>query len=159
MKNLSLIPHHLSLITVLAAATAWSSDDDGNTDGKDIVKSRQLTIMQVEQPDTRATLGEENEVLSASWTAGDVLTYATLSKIGNSFYKGTLTAKTTAPSSAFTGSVMCSENNKLAVIYPQTTTLVTNSPASRLASTTLSTISDTFRFRAKPCRPVAQNTQ
>lgn len=117
---------NFSLITLLAALIACSSDDDGQTSGNDIVKPRLLTITQVEQPGTRATLGEEYEALSASWTAGDVLTYATLSNIGNSYYKGTLTAKTTAPSSAFTGSVMCSENNKLAVIYPQTTTLATN---------------------------------
>ena len=42
---------------------------------------------------------------------------------------------------------------------PITTTLLTSSPASRLASTTWSTISDTFKFRTKPCRPVSQNTQ
>ena len=117
---------NFSLITLLAALIACSSDDDGQTSGNDIVKPRLLTITQVEQPGTRATLGEEYEALSASWIAGDVLTYATLSNIGNSYYKGTLTAKTTAPSSAFTGSVMCNENNKLAVIYPQTTTLATN---------------------------------
>lgn len=126
MKNLSLITLHSSLITLLAAMTACSSDDDGQTDSNDSAKPRLLTITQIEQPGTRATLHEENEALAASWTAGDNLTYATLNRIGNSYYNGTLTAKTTAPSSAFTGSVMCSQNNKLAVIYPQATTLTTD---------------------------------
>ena len=150
MKNLSLITYRLSLITLLTAMTACSSDDDGLDDGGIIAEPRLLTITQVEQPGTRATLGEENEALTASWTAGDVLTYATLSNIGNSFYNGPLTAKTTATTSEFTGKVHCSQGNKLAVIYPQTTTLATDNASYTISLTgqdgTLQTLATKYHY-------------
>ena len=122
---------------MLAGLTACSGDDDTATDGSapqtadDGVKMRRLTITEAEggaaearQALTRASLTEDDG-LTAKWTAGDALTYCNLSRVdygnGEAPYSGGLTAASTAATSRFTGDVVCSEGDYLAVVYPATT--------------------------------------
>lgn len=122
---------------MLAGLTACSGDDDTATDGSapqtadDGVKVRRLTITEADdgaaearQALTRASLTEDDG-LTAKWTAGDALTYCNLSRVdygnGEAPYSGGLTAASTAATSRFTGDVVCSEGDYLAVVYPATT--------------------------------------
>ena len=122
---------------MLAGLTACSGDDDTATDGSapqtadDGVKMRRLTITEADggaaearQALTRASLTEDDG-LTAKWTAGDALTYCNLSRVdygnGEAPYSGGLTAASTAATSRFTGDVVCSEGDYLAVVYPATT--------------------------------------
>ena len=122
---------------MLAGLAACSGDDDTATDGSapqtadDGVKMRRLTITEAEggaaearQALTRASLTEDDG-LTAKWTAGDALTYCNLSRVdygnGEAPYSGGLTAASTAATSRFTGDVVCSEGDYLAVVYPATT--------------------------------------
>ena len=128
---------------MLAGLAACSGDDDTATDGSapqtadDGVKMRRLTITEAEggaaearQALTRASLTENDGILTASWTAGDALTYCNLSSVdygnGEAPYSGGLTAASTASTSQFTGNVTCRTDDKLAVVYPATT-FTTNS--------------------------------
>ena len=121
---------------MLAGLAACSGDDDTATDGSapqtadDGVKMRRLTITEAEggaaearQALTRASLTEDDG-LTAKWTAGDALTYCNLSRVdygnGEAPYSGGLTAASTAATSRFTGDVVCSEGDYLAVVYPAT---------------------------------------
>ena len=123
---------------MLAGLAACSGDDDTATDGSapqtadDGVKMRRLTITEAEggaaearQALTRASLTEDDGILTASWTAGDALTYCNLSRVdygnGEAPYSGGLTAASTASTSRFTGDVACSAGDYLAVVYPATT--------------------------------------
>lgn len=123
---------------MLAGLAACSGDDDTATDGSapqtadDGVKMRRLTITEAEggaaearQTLTRASLTEDDGILTASWTAGDGLTYCNLSRVdegnGKAPYSGGLTAASTAATSQFTGDVYCLANDYLAVVYPATT--------------------------------------
>ena len=122
---------------MLAGLTACSGDDDTATNDNapqtadDGVKVRRLTITEAEggaaearQALTRASLTEDDG-LTAKWTAGDALTYCNLSRVdygnGEAPYSGGLTAASTAATSRFTGDVVCSEGDYLAVVYPATT--------------------------------------
>ena len=114
---------------MLAGLTGCSSDDDTIVTPDDGVKVRRITIAETEdaaarQMMTRASLVEDNG-LTASWTAGDGLTYCNLSKVnhGNSDapYSGLLTAVSTASTSQFTGDVTCMAGDYLAVVYPAAT--------------------------------------
>ena len=122
---------------MLAGLAACSGDDDTATDGSapqtadDGVKVRRLTITEADdgaaearQALTRASLTEDDG-LTAKWTAGDALTYCNLSRVdygnGEAPYSGGLTAASTAATSRFTGDVVCSEGDYLAVVYPATT--------------------------------------
>ena len=122
---------------MLAGLTACSGDDDTATNDNapqtadDGVKVRRLTITEAEggaaearQALTRASLTEDDG-LTAKWTAGDALTYCNLSRVdygnGEAPYSGGLTAASTAATSRFTGDVVCSEDDYLAVVYPATT--------------------------------------
>ena len=122
---------------MLAGLTACSGDDDTATDDNapqtadDGVKVRRLTITEADdgaaearQALTRASLTEDDG-LTAKWTAGDALTYCNLSRVdygnGEAPYSGGLTAASTAATSRFTGDVVCSEGDYLAVVYPATT--------------------------------------
>ena len=129
------------------ATTACSGDDEPTATTDDGVKVRRLTITQtndtivghasgranegvdatlggVANYATRASLTEDGG-LSASWTAGDGLTYCNLSRVdyGNedAIYTGPLTAASTAVTSHFTGDVTCCQGDCLAVVYPATT--------------------------------------
>ena len=122
---------------MLAGLTACSGDDDTTTNDNapqtadDGVKVRRLTITEADggaaearQALTRASLTEDDG-LTAKWTAGDALTYCNLSRVdygnGEAPYSGGLTAASTAATSRFTGDVVCSEGDYLAVVYPATT--------------------------------------
>ncbi|MBQ7494929.1 MAG: hypothetical protein IJT75_04090 [Bacteroidaceae bacterium] len=113
---------------VLAGLTACSGDDATDVPNDDGVKVRRITITQTEaaaqQAPTRASLTEDDG-LTASWTAGDALTYCNLSRVdyGNNEapYSGGLTAASTAAASQFTGDVACRAGDYLAVVYPATT--------------------------------------
>ena len=125
---------------MLTGMTACSSDDDTTDIPDDGVKVRRITITQTDgaaarQGMTRATLTEDDG-LTASWTAGDGLTYCNLSRsnyvydaeVGEQVpkaYTGSLTAASTATTSQFTGSVTCDRGDYLAVVYPAAT-FVTN---------------------------------
>ena len=124
---------------MLAGLTGCSSDDDTIVTPDDGVKVRRITIAETEdaaarQMMTRASLNEGGGVtratltagdgLTASWTAGDGLTYCNLSRTqsgGSTPYSGPLTAATTARASQFTGDVACRQGDYLAVVYPATT--------------------------------------
>ena len=113
---------------VLAGLTGCSGDDETSVTPDDGVRVRRITITETEdaaarQITTRASLVEDDG-LTASWTAGDGLTYCNLSRTqsgGSTPYSGPLTAATTAAASQFTGDVTCSRNDYLAVVYPATT--------------------------------------
>ena len=114
---------------VLAGLTACSGSDEEPGKPDDGVKVRRITITETEdaaarQTLTRASLTEDGDVLTASWTAGDGLTYCNLSRtnpMNYDVYSGGLTAATTAAVSQFTGDVYCLANDYLAVVYPATT--------------------------------------
>ncbi len=115
---------------MLAGLTACSGSDEEPSKPDDGVKVRRITITETEgaasarQVMTRASLTEDDG-LTAKWTADDGLTYCNLSRVdrGNSDapYSGGLTAASTAATSRFTGDVVCSEGDYLAVVYPATT--------------------------------------
>ena len=115
---------------MLAGLTACSGSDEEPSKPDDGVKVRRITITETEgaasarQALTRASLTEDDG-LTAKWTAGDALTYCNLSRVdygnGEAPYSGGLTAASTAATSRFTGDVVCSEGDYLAVVYPATT--------------------------------------
>jgi hypothetical protein len=117
---------------MLTGMTACSSDDDTTDITDDGVKVRRITITQTDdaaarQMLTRSTL-VESDGLTASWTAGDGLTYCNLSRtnpMNYEIYTGPLTAASTASTSQFTGNVTCNAGDYLAVVYPAAT-FVTN---------------------------------
>ena len=123
---------------MLSGLTACSDNDDEvtvkpenevTTTPDDGVKVRRITITETEdaparQMLTRASLAEGDGILTASWTAGDGLTYCNLSRtnpMNYDVYSGGLTAASTAATSQFTGDVTCLANDYLAVVYPATT--------------------------------------
>ena len=123
---------------MLSGLTACSDNDDEvtvkpenevTTTPDDGVKVRRITITETEdaparQMLTRASLAEGDGILTASWTAGDGLTYCNLSRtnpMNYDVYSGGLTAASTAATSQFTGDVYCLANDYLAVVYPATT--------------------------------------
>lgn len=151
---------------VLAGMTACSRDDDEATKvpdsitkvSNDSVKVRRLTITEMDngaaarQALTRATL-TEGDGLTASWRAGDVLSYCNLSypwdEIGlEKPYSGPLTAASTAATSQFTGDVECRVNDNLAVVYPATTFKTDESYTISLTGQdgTLATLASTFHY-------------
>ena len=104
---------------LLAGLGACSGDDDSSVtkdhQQTDVVKLRRLTITETEDDvasqagATRAIL-KEKDGLSASWMAGDGLTYCNLSRLkdmSGGIYSGALTASSTARISQFTGNVTC----------------------------------------------------
>ncbi|MBQ8712225.1 MAG: hypothetical protein IJ551_05315 [Prevotella sp.] len=113
---------------MLAGMTACTGDDDPADRPDDGVKVRRMTITQTDgaaarQVLTRATLTEDDG-LTASWMAGDRLTYCNLNRTNPSndaAYSGPLTATSTAATSQFTGDVACSKGDRLAVVYPAAT--------------------------------------
>ena len=116
---------------MLAGLTACSGSDEEPSKPDDGVKVRRITITEAEggaaearQALTRASLTEDDG-LTAKWTAGDALTYCNLSRVdygnGEPPFSGGLTAASTAATSRFTGDVVCSEGDYLAVVYPATT--------------------------------------
>ena len=113
---------------MLAGLTACSGDDDQTDVPDDGVRVRRITITETDnaaarQLLTRATL-TEGDGLTASWTAGDGLTYCNLSRTNamtDNIYSGSLTATSTAATSQFTGDVTCHAGDYLAVVYPATT--------------------------------------
>ena len=106
--------------------TFFTSDDE-----QLLVRERLLTVTEAEDPvqqtlhsRLRASLLDGEELLTASWTEGDKLTYCNLSRmnpITYSIYSGELTAVTTNAVSQFTGNVTCDTGDYLAVVYPATT--------------------------------------
>lgn len=116
---------------MLAGVMGCSSSDDEPGKSDDGVKVRRITVTETEdaaaarQMMTRASLAEGDDILNASWTAGDGLTYCNLSRVdrGNSDapYSGPLIANSTAATSQFTGNVYCLAGDYLAVVYPATT--------------------------------------
>ena len=150
---------------MLAGLAACSGDDDTATDGSapqtadDGVKMRRLTITEAEggaaearQALTRASLTENDGILTASWTAGDALTYCNLSRVdygnGEAPYSGGLTAASTASTSRFTGDVACSAGDYLAVVYPATTFEYNDSYTISLTGQdgTLSTLATNYHY-------------
>lgn len=115
---------------VLVAGTACNSR---NTPVETSAKKRSITITEqgdpasspnVSSPDilriANATITDATTTLSASWTAGDKLTYCNLSSTYE-FYTGSLIAASTAATAQLTGEVNCINDDYLAVVYPATT--------------------------------------
>ena len=150
---------------MLAGLAACSGDDDTATNDNapqtadDGVKVRRLTITEADdgaaearQALTRASLTENDGILTASWTAGDALTYCNLSSVdygnGEAPYSGGLTAASTASTSRFTGDVACSAGDYLAVVYPATTFEYNDSYTISLTGQdgTLSTLATNYHY-------------
>lgn len=112
---------------LIAACSGTESDEQPSSAGGR--QARQLTITEMTTGEsTRATLSADGDELSALWTAGDKLSYCNLSALTQDYYSGetaptwgALTAITTASTSSFEGSVVCSKGDKLAVVYPAAT--------------------------------------
>ncbi len=110
---------------MLAGGAACSGDNDPADVYDDGVKVRRMTITQTDGTAarnvlTRASLTEDDG-LTASWTAGDRLTYCNLSRTNPSddgVYTGLLTATSSSAISQFTGDVVCRQGDYLAVVYP-----------------------------------------
>ena len=105
-----------------AVLTSCSSDDNESesteqpTNGR---KLRQLTITDV--PITRATLTDNTTSLGATWSAGDKATYFNLSSFTSTVMDfGTLISSKEATESTFTGTVQCTQGDKIALFYPAT---------------------------------------
>lgn len=105
-----------------AVLTSCSSDDNESgsteqpTDGR---KLRQLTITDV--PITRAMLTDNTTSLGATWSAGDKATYFNLSSYNSTvMHFGTLISSKAATKSTFTGTVQCTQRDKIALFYPAT---------------------------------------
>lgn len=148
---------------MFAGLTACSGDDDAADRPGDGVKVRRITITQTDgaaarQGMTRATLTEDDG-LTASWTAGDGLTYCNLSRsnyvydaeVGEQVpkaYTGSLTAASTATTSQFTGSVTCDRGDYLAVVYPAATFVTNESYTISLAGQdgTLGTLATKYHY-------------
>ena len=140
---------------MLAGLTACSGDDDATDMPDDGVKVRRMTITQTDdaaarQMLTRATLTEDNG-LTASWTAGDGLTYCNLSRtnpMNYEIYTGPLTAASTASTSQFTGNVTCNAGDYLAVVYPAATFVTNESYTISLAGQdgTLGTLATKYHY-------------
>ena len=143
---------------LLAVVEACSGDDDSSItkdhQQTDVVKLRLLTITETENDvasqagATRAIL-KENDGLSASWVAGDTLTYCNLSRtdaMNGDIYSGTLTASSTARFSQFKGNVTCIRGDYLAVVYPATTFVTNDNYSISLSGQdgTLGTLASTF---------------
>ena len=142
---------------VLAGMTACSSDGDQAEGPDDDVRERSITITEtgngaaaVRQMLTRASLTED-EGLTASWIAGDGLTYCNMSRKNygtNGVYSGGLTAASTAAASQFTGSVTCGAGDYLAVVYPATSFSTNTSYTISLTGQdgTLSTLATSYHY-------------
>ena len=145
---------------LLAGLGACSGDDDSSVtkdhQQTDVVKLRRLTITETEDDvasqagATRAIL-KEKDGLSASWMAGDGLTYCNLSRskdMNGGIYSGALTASSTARISQFTGNVTCIRGDYLAVVYPATTFVTNDSYSISLCGQdgTLGTLASTFHY-------------
>lgn len=140
---------------MLAGLTACSGDDDATDMPDDGVKVRRMTITQtdnaaVRQMLTRSTL-VESDGLTASWTAGDGLTYCNLSRtnpMNYEIYTGPLTAASTASTSQFTGNVTCNAGDYLAVVYPAATFVTNESYTISLAGQdgTLGTLATNYHY-------------
>jgi len=140
---------------MLAGLTACSGDDDAADRPDDGVRVRRMTITETDgatarQMLTRATLTEDNG-LTASWTAGDGLTYCNLSRtnpMNYEIYTGPLTAASTASTSQFTGNVTCNAGDYLAVVYPAATFVTNESYTISLAGQdgTLETLAKNYHY-------------
>ncbi len=113
-------------------ASCSSSDDEVTIVNDGGRKLRYLTITQVEGDKatrslfdlTRASLTDNVNTLTASWTAGDNLAYCNLSYLDKSNYfptssiLGTLMAQSTAENSVFKGSITCDIGDHIALAFP-----------------------------------------
>lgn len=140
----------------LAGVTACSGDDEAATEPDERhVKVRHLTITETDNtaanlPLSRASLREDGG-LTASWTAGDALTYWNISQSSPSLSQnvtGTLHASTSAAISQFTGEVVCYEGDKLAVLYPTASVTANGKYSISLSGQdgTLTTLASTFHY-------------
>lgn len=148
---------------ILAGLTACSVDDNTTDTPDDGVRVRRITITQTDdaaarQVLTRATL-VDGDGITASWTAGDGLTYCNLSRsnyvydaeVGEQVpkaYTGPLTAASTAATSQFTGRVTCDRGDYLAVVYPAATFVTNESYTISLAGQdgTLGTLATNYHY-------------
>lgn len=100
-----------------ALASCSTSDDEQENNGR---KLRKLTIAQV--PVGRATLSDDGTTMGASWTAGDLAEYFNITsfQVKNEMDFGTIEAASSAITSAFSGTVRCEVDDKIAILYPAT---------------------------------------
>lgn len=112
----------ICLLPLGMTQTSCSADDDEpevkeqQGDGR---RPLQMTVADV--PLTRATLTDNSSRLGANWNAGDAATYFNVSSFTTDRMDyGTLSASSSAATSAFTGTVRCSVNDNIALLYPAT---------------------------------------
>ena len=127
MKTKFILSAAILLVFFTCCSTSGDDETFVNDDGR---KLRQLTIAQVEEDEvtrslvalTRASLEEDagGKTLSASWTKDDCLAYCNLSDLygapGTSI--GYLKATATAATSSFDGGIVCTKDDRVAVVYP-----------------------------------------
>ena len=131
----------LLCIIILALGTACSNPAGTTDEPVDkSVKQRHLTVTeQSSDPSAKrmpkVVITDEATTLSASWTAGDNLSYCNLSRqdydSGTETYNpytGTLTAAESQSVSALYGDVVCTSNDYLAVVYPVNNTFDFSEP-------------------------------
>ena len=107
-----------------------SSDDEILVNDRER-KFRQLIITQVEDDAatrslfnlTRATLKENEDIISASWETNDNITYCNLTDADAYYHENdiiyhNLIAESTSPTSTIAGSAVCVNGDYLALIYP-----------------------------------------
>lgn len=124
MKTIYFI--HIIFLSLFFAGCSSTDDETLVNDGKR--KLRQLTVTQVENDAntrslfdlTRASLTENGDILSASWTEGDELSLCILTDLSfsPSSSVGSLTALSTAETSAFSTDIVCGNGDYIAVVYP-----------------------------------------
>ncbi len=162
MKNrihTNLLMNWLMSAVLLIAATGCSEKNEDVVTPTDVneVKTRHLVITQVEDNTatksalTRAILTENGSTMTASWKAGDALTYCNLDQTKaelSQLVTGPLTATQTAAFSQFSGSVTCALSDDIAVVYPTTTFTAAKTFTINLADQTgdLDDVANSFHY-------------
>ena len=132
--------------TTLTSCSSDNDEPENSLPDYEGRRVRQLTISEV--PLTRATLTDQGTTLGAEWKKGDKATAMNMTAPSEVLY-GTFTATTAAETSAFTGSINCGVNDRLALIYPAVS-LATGNAAFTVSLSgqkgTLSDVADRYHY-------------
>ena len=134
--------------TTLTSCSSDNDEPENSLPDNEGRRVRQLTISEV--PLTRATLTDQGTTLGAEWKKGDKATVMDLTAPIEVLYT-TLTAKTAAETSAFTGSINWNvgKDDRLALIYPEVS-LATGNAAFTVSlkgqKGTLSDVADRYHY-------------
>jgi len=106
----------LALMLNVSAGCSGSDDDDAKPTVDDNGRRPRMLTVTEEAGETRATLTSENNELTAKWNVEDEVTCCNISLFGKN--NCPLTAVNSAEVSQFNGTVTCTTNDKLAIVYP-----------------------------------------